>query len=89
MKQYWNGITNYIKTKINNGILKGANSLIQAAKDSARGFSQRKILLLLFIFGQENLNSIYPQETAKSLNSPFTHRDLSRNADLYSTMGSK
>jgi len=27
---------------------------------------QRKILLLLFIFGQENLNSIYPHETAKS-----------------------
>ena len=28
---------------------------------------QRKILSLLFIFGQENLNSIYPHETAKSL----------------------
>jgi hypothetical protein len=28
---------------------------------------QLKILLLLFIFGQENLNSIYPHETAKSL----------------------
>jgi hypothetical protein len=27
---------------------------------------QLKILLLLFIFGQENLNSIYPHETAKS-----------------------
>jgi len=27
---------------------------------------QRKILSLLFIFGQENLNSIYPHETAKS-----------------------
>jgi hypothetical protein len=28
---------------------------------------QLKILLLLFIFGQENLNSTYPHETAKSL----------------------
>jgi hypothetical protein len=27
---------------------------------------QRKILSLLFIFGQENLNSIYPHEAAKS-----------------------
>jgi hypothetical protein len=27
---------------------------------------QQKILLLLFILGQENLNSIYPHETAKS-----------------------
>ena len=35
---------------------------------------QRKILLLLFIFGQENLNSIYPHETAKSHN--FVQLDL-------------
>jgi hypothetical protein len=27
---------------------------------------QQRILLLLFILGQENLNSIYPHETAKS-----------------------
>jgi len=35
-------VTNYIKTKIDNGILEGTNSLIQAAKDSARGFRSTK-----------------------------------------------
>ena len=42
IKHHWNGVTNYIKTKINNGILEGTNSLIQAAKDSARGFRSTK-----------------------------------------------
>jgi transposase len=46
MKQHWNGITNYIKTKINNGILEGTNSLIQAAKDSARGFRSTKNFII-------------------------------------------
>ena len=42
IKHHWNGVTNYIKTKIDNGILEGTNSLIQAAKDSARGFRSTK-----------------------------------------------
>jgi transposase len=42
IKRHWNGVTNYIKTKIDNGILEGTNSLIQAAKDSARGFRSTK-----------------------------------------------
>lgn len=46
VRQHWNGITNYIKTKINNGILEGTNSLIQAAKDSARGFRSTKNFII-------------------------------------------
>ncbi|MEI8003757.1 MAG: transposase, partial [Methanothrix sp.] len=46
IKQHLNGITNYIKTKINNGILEGTNSLIQAAKDSARGFRSTKNFII-------------------------------------------
>jgi len=42
IKHHWIGVTNYIKTKIDNGILEGTNSLIQAAKDSARGFRSTK-----------------------------------------------
>ena len=42
IKNHWNGVTNYIKTKIDNAILEGTNSLIQAAKDSARGFRSTK-----------------------------------------------
>ncbi len=46
IKQHWNGIANYIKTKIDNGILEGTNSLIQAAKDSARGFRSTKNFII-------------------------------------------
>jgi transposase len=42
IKKHWMGITNYVKTRIDNGILEGTNSLIQAAKDSARGFRSTK-----------------------------------------------
>jgi transposase len=42
IKQHWDGINNYIKTKIDNGILEGTNSMIQAAKDNARGFRSTK-----------------------------------------------
>jgi len=38
IKAHWNGVTNYIKTRMNNGILEGINSVIQSAKRSARGF---------------------------------------------------
>jgi transposase len=41
-KDHWNGILNYINTKINNGVLEGLNSLIQAAKNSSRGFRSTK-----------------------------------------------
>ena len=46
IKQHWGGITNYIKTKIDNGILEGTNSIIQAAKDSARGFRSTKNFII-------------------------------------------
>jgi transposase len=46
IKKHWNGVTNYIKTKISNGILEGTNSLIQAAKDSARGFRSTKNFII-------------------------------------------
>ena len=66
IKNHWNGVTNYIKTKIDNVILEGTNSLIQTAKDSARGFRSTKNSITLFILGQRNSNSVYPHETAKS-----------------------
>lgn len=38
IKAHWSGIVNYIKTRINNGILEGLNSKIQLAKKRARGY---------------------------------------------------
>jgi len=46
LKNHWNGIINYINTRINNGVLEGINSLIQAAKNSARGFKSTKNFII-------------------------------------------
>ena len=42
IKSHWHGVLNYINTRIDNGILEGINSLIQSAKDAARGFRTTK-----------------------------------------------
>jgi len=42
IKAHWYGVLNYINTRIDNGILEGINSLIQSAKDAARGFRTTK-----------------------------------------------
>ena len=38
IKAHWDGVVQWKKTHINNGLLEGLNSLIQAAKAKARGF---------------------------------------------------
>ena len=38
IKKHWNGIINWFTSRINNGILEGLNSVIQAAKAKARGY---------------------------------------------------
>ncbi len=45
-KNHWNGILNYVNTKIDNGVLEGINSLIQAAKNSSRGFRSTKNFII-------------------------------------------
>lgn len=42
IKTHWDGIIRWKKSQINNGILEGLNSVIQAAKSKARGFSTFK-----------------------------------------------
>jgi transposase len=32
IKQHWDGVLNWFKSRINNGILEGFSSLVQAAK---------------------------------------------------------
>jgi transposase len=43
VKRHWTGILRWFTSKINNGILEGINSLIQAAKARARGYRTAKI----------------------------------------------
>lgn len=38
IKKHWDGVVNYHQSNINNGILEGLNSVIQAAKSKARGY---------------------------------------------------
>lgn len=38
IKEHWDGVLNWNKSRISNGLLEGLNSLIQAAKAKARGF---------------------------------------------------
>jgi transposase len=38
VKEHWNGILNWHNSRVNNGVLEGINSLVQAAKAKARGY---------------------------------------------------
>lgn len=38
IKKHWDGVVEWKKSQINNGILEGLNSIVQAAKAKARGF---------------------------------------------------
>jgi len=42
IKRHWDGVVNYHQSNINNGILEGLNSVIQAAKSKARGYKTFK-----------------------------------------------
>lgn len=45
IKRHWEGIIRFITSRINNGILEGINSLIQATKRKARGYRNTKNLI--------------------------------------------
>lgn len=44
IKRHWSGVLRWYKSRINNGILEGLNSLVQAAKAKARGYRTFKNL---------------------------------------------
>lgn len=60
LKSHWIGVINYIKTKINNGILESINSKIQLAKRRARGFTNTKNFINMIYFVAGKLNFDYP-----------------------------
>lgn len=52
IKRHWAGILRWFTSKINNGILEGINSLIQAAKAKARGYRTTKNLItIIYLIG--------------------------------------
>jgi len=44
IKRHWSGVLRWYDSRINNGILEGLNSLVQAAKAKARGYRTFKNL---------------------------------------------
>jgi len=52
MKRHWDGILRWFTSKINNGILEGINSLIQAAKARARGYrTVKNLTTMIYLIG--------------------------------------
>lgn len=62
IKRHWEGVINWKRSLINNGILEGLNSLIQAAKAKARGFKTFRTfrLVAFLITGKLNFKVVNP-----------------------------
>jgi transposase len=61
LKTHWTGIINYVKAKINSGVMEGINNKIQLAKRRARGYRNVNnfINMIYFIAGKINFNYPY------------------------------
>jgi transposase len=50
IKNHWDGVLRWFDSNINNGILEGINSLVQAAKAKARGYrSNRNFIAIIYL----------------------------------------
>ena len=61
IKKHLVGIQNWIKSKINNGILEGLNSIVQAAKRKARGYGKKHFATIaLLLTGKLDFTKVNP-----------------------------
>lgn len=60
IRAHWEGIVNYIDSKVNNGILEGLNSKIQLAKKRARGYRNTGNFINMIYFICGKLKFDYP-----------------------------
>ena len=52
IKRHWDGVLQWFKSQITNGILEGINSLIQASKARARGYrTSRNLIAMIYLIG--------------------------------------
>lgn len=56
IKKHWDGVLQWKKSSINNGLLEGLNSLIQAAKAKARGFRNVRYFKIIAFLVTGGLN---------------------------------
>ncbi len=63
IKNHWEGVVNWKKSQINNGLLEGLNSLIQSAKSKARGYRSTKYFKIIayLITGKLDFSKINPE----------------------------
>lgn len=61
VKEHWNGILNWFTSQVNNGVLEGINSLVQAAKAKARGYrtTNNLITMCYIIAGKLDFGTTY------------------------------
>jgi len=61
VQRHLSGIQNWMRSRINNGILEGLNSIIQAAKRKARGYGKKHFATIAFLLtGKLNLQKVNP-----------------------------
>jgi transposase len=59
--RHWDGIVRWKQSQINNGILEGLNSTVQAAKRKARGYKIQHLITMTYLLtGKLNLQTINP-----------------------------
>ena len=52
IKRHWDGVLRWFHSRINNGMLEGFNSLVQAAKARARGYrTTRNLIAMIYLIG--------------------------------------
>jgi transposase len=64
INRHWQGIMQYVTSKINNGILEGINSVIQTVKRKARGFRNTKNSITAIYLKCSKLDFDLPQALA-------------------------
>ena len=67
IKNHWDGVVAWKKSQINNGILEGLNSIVQAAKAKARGFRTFRCfrIVTFLVTGDLNFKAINPNVAIK------------------------
>jgi transposase len=60
VRAHWSGIINYVKAKINTGVMEGINNKIQLAKRRARGYRNKENLINMIYFIAGKLKFNYP-----------------------------
>lgn len=67
IKKHWDGVLAWKKSQINNGILEGLNSIVQAAKAKARGFRTFRYfrVVVFLVTGDLNFKVVNPNVAIK------------------------